>query len=1054
MGLFSWLSGKGKNNNSGNATSKDAVENSTPSISGANDGLSGSGANNRIALTTAARMRLDGLYHGSLLAMGIAEGNLRILESGLDNGEDPNVRYTYEEYNDSISTSNTVRTITPIVQAAVFDSLEMTKLLIERGADPNLRQMNGESALANAANRGNVELTRYLLEHGADPNLATPFGTPLSLADGASVMRVLLEHGADPNIPDGDGDLPIIAAMDQRRLDEIELLIRYGTDMRHRNNRFETPIDHAKRCAIYGDVMRLLGAETVPSTQTPASPSKGSFETPDLFYAALNGDVASVRRLLSDGASPDVRVRYQPAIYQPIMDGNNEICFALLDAGADPNIEFPRGLFPIYVAAELGNLALVKKLLECGAEIDKLTPNGNTALRNAAEEGHYRVVEYLLDNGADADSVNRAGLTIADAAEHYGHFDIADLIRQHSSKARGMWPDAEDGQYYYLFRAEPENRRFVIKSVPCDGSVIAPMFPGQGTSRRFLDKVLLNCTSEDDLFDTMTRCASPLGIPGVSHPRDLSDAFAAKHSFFKSLRDQAEERGLTLPMRWSISGQDYSYSVSDVLAAFNLKSLALLALPAYVAMDCRGNFIPVAPNDPHHSHVFCPVYSLDLPSDEHPHAYCFDDYYQAFADGTFANNNSSMFLAIYGLAQAIGIFLKSIDWSGLSGFDEITGYVPLAHTLESLVSSGAVHSPFIFMWKEEPSAEADAIRANSDLAGALKLTEALTPIELSPYSNREIIQIFYGLIQHFNLWQYFGLSRHTTFRFVSYDGIELGHRLAWRAEISQQTDSMQAYANVPGAGKRIEFTPGEDLAPRLHVPTPEGKGSVRLAMVWDVPATIVETDSGQIHLQGLRQTLEAIDSSYAEALERESVYEFRGLSVIAYNDFHKSLEKEPLISSSIIKSLGLDVEAKVTSASISWKSVVDSDGDFVGFEATIPDAFNRIYWYPDRMRCPKTMCITPSEVHAGRCYIWDLGETRLGYDDFSDFTVCGVRQLCEKRCPEVLDELEAAAFAFNGIAIIPEGVADEAFQRATDDTLEKKWSGLVNAREVFGNLFG
>lgn len=193
-----------------------------------------------------------------MLTMGVVESIPRLVEMGLSNGEKPNRRYSYEEFNDSITTPNQERIITPIVQAAVNGNLEITKILIEHGADPNYCQRNGESALADAANRGDVELTRYLLENGADPNLEKPFGTPLALADGTAVMRVLLEHGADPNIPDSDGDLPIIGSIDSRRMGEIALLIEYGTDMSHKNRRGETPLDHARRWGIYEEVHGLI----------------------------------------------------------------------------------------------------------------------------------------------------------------------------------------------------------------------------------------------------------------------------------------------------------------------------------------------------------------------------------------------------------------------------------------------------------------------------------------------------------------------------------------------------------------------------------------------------------------------------------------------------------------------------------------------------------------------------------------------------------------------------------------------------------------------------
>lgn len=166
-----------------------------------------------------------------------------------------------------------------------------------------------------------------------------------------------------------------------------------------------------------------------------SAPSK-TYETTDLFYAAYNGDLMMVRMLLSDGASPNVFVHGYPALYYPVVNNYNEVAIALLNAGADPNAITPEGMFPMYAAAENGNLTLIKSLLDGGAEIDKMTPKGCTALRNAAEEGHYDVVDYLLSAGADVNSVNKAGYTILDAAMRHGQNAIVNLIQERCPNAK------------------------------------------------------------------------------------------------------------------------------------------------------------------------------------------------------------------------------------------------------------------------------------------------------------------------------------------------------------------------------------------------------------------------------------------------------------------------------------------------------------------------------------------------------------------------------------------------------------------------------------------
>jgi len=82
--------------------------------------------------------------------------------------------------------------------------LEVVKLLLEHGADPNVKNRDGKTPLHNAASEGHLEVVKLLLERGADPNVKDDDGnTPLHNAawrGHLEVVKLLLEHGADPNV--------------------------------------------------------------------------------------------------------------------------------------------------------------------------------------------------------------------------------------------------------------------------------------------------------------------------------------------------------------------------------------------------------------------------------------------------------------------------------------------------------------------------------------------------------------------------------------------------------------------------------------------------------------------------------------------------------------------------------------------------------------------------------------------------------------------------------------------------------------------------------------
>jgi ankyrin repeat protein len=66
--------------------------------------------------------------------------------------------------------------VTGLHAAAAARSLEIARMLLERGADANARQQAGYTALHAAAQHGDAPLAELLLAHGADPTLRSEDG--------------------------------------------------------------------------------------------------------------------------------------------------------------------------------------------------------------------------------------------------------------------------------------------------------------------------------------------------------------------------------------------------------------------------------------------------------------------------------------------------------------------------------------------------------------------------------------------------------------------------------------------------------------------------------------------------------------------------------------------------------------------------------------------------------------------------------------------------------------------------------------------------------------
>lgn len=71
--------------------------------------------------------------------------------------------------------------MTALMRAAYHGRVEMVRVLLEHGADPNLARNDNFTALSLAAFFGHAEIVKTLMRHGANADVATRFGTSASV---------------------------------------------------------------------------------------------------------------------------------------------------------------------------------------------------------------------------------------------------------------------------------------------------------------------------------------------------------------------------------------------------------------------------------------------------------------------------------------------------------------------------------------------------------------------------------------------------------------------------------------------------------------------------------------------------------------------------------------------------------------------------------------------------------------------------------------------------------------------------------------------------------
>jgi len=328
----------------------------------------------------------EGFYGETALIWAVGENHGAVVSALLAGGADVNGRSTRtafarKAYGLSLLPQGDW---SPLMYAARDGAVEAAEALLAGGADLNLMDPDGTTALVFAIINYHYDLAAMLLAHGADPNIADASGMNALFA--AVDMKTLPWTFGRP-MQKPYADLPAIEL--------IRLLLEKGADT---NARLSGPL--MQRAHTNGDFAVGAGATA-------------------FMRAAKAGDTETMSLLLDYGADPNITME----------NGNTALMLVAGLGWRDGNMAVPTR----DVGTEEEAIAAIRFCLDQGADINAVGANGNTALHVAATgRGSLKIVRFLVEQGAIPDALNESGQTALDAAlqSWRDRTAVANLLRE------------------------------------------------------------------------------------------------------------------------------------------------------------------------------------------------------------------------------------------------------------------------------------------------------------------------------------------------------------------------------------------------------------------------------------------------------------------------------------------------------------------------------------------------------------------------------------------------------------------------------------------------
>ena len=265
-----------------------------------------------------------------------------------------------------------------------------------------------------------------------DLALLRPIITVFSSLGYHDMVSLLLEFGADINISNDSGQSALILAALEGQLETVRLLVENGAKLNQVDQSGECAVVGAARKGQFAVVEYLVSCDWTSLPAGELNLAEVSQQAAVVSSHCGNQDILEFLLDMSEVQVDKVdSLMVETALCAGASGGQRSCCQALVRRGASVGGTNLLGVSALMLAAREGHYAVCDLLLGAGAELDHSDCQGRTGLMEASARGHLGVVEMLVSRGAGLEVSDKQGSTALLLACGEGRGEVVRYLLAH-----------------------------------------------------------------------------------------------------------------------------------------------------------------------------------------------------------------------------------------------------------------------------------------------------------------------------------------------------------------------------------------------------------------------------------------------------------------------------------------------------------------------------------------------------------------------------------------------------------------------------------------------